>query len=555
MKLARRLFIVFLSLTLPLFAATDKNEWCGTSGPEYVQYLLSVHEKHAQELKTQATVAPVVRTADVGEIAVLEGNSNTLIQPNPFDLAGKKLTFKRTSSGEYTLKVTNAGVSSTQGNPISLQDDDSEEISFTSGFHFPFYDEDFTSVFINSDGNLTFQVKDDASSNRDTTRVLTGPPRVAPLFLDLDPSSRGEVRVLQTSRKLRITWSGVPEFGSQNNNTFQVTLSRSGKIEIVFGTIDSQVAVTGISPGKSAGSKAIDFSQTANLAGIKGAVLERFATTFDVDYAGLIDEFHRTHSQDFDFIVIFTDFEYDHPGFAFFQHIQNQIRGIGLPEFDASSSFGSPKVQGFLLMGFINNYPNDVNTVFLGENDTLSIMGQENGHRWLAFPRAIIEGKSSTELLGRQLAHWSFFMDSDASVMEGNDIRDNGDGTFTTVAAVEQYSKLDRYIIGLISPSKVKPFFVVRAAGNRGKAPQVGQLITGTRINVNVNDIIAAEGAREPSSADAPKSFKEAFIYLHLPGVTPSSAGIDHVERIRSAWTAFFRKATGKKGTIDATLK
>jgi len=555
MKLAGRVFIVFLSLALPLLAATDKNEWCGTSGPEYVQYLLSVHEKHARELKFQATVAPIVRTTDVGEIAVMEGNSKTLIQSNPFDLAGKKLTWKRNAAGEYTLKVSSGSVSSTQGDPISLQDDDSEEISFTSGFHFPFYNKDFASAFINSDGNLTFKVKDDASTSRDTTRVLTGPPRVAPFFLDLDPSSRGEVRVLQSAKKLRITWNGVPEFGSQNSNTFQMTLSKSGKIEIVFGTIDSRAAVTGISPGKSAKSKAIDFSQTASLAGIKGAVLERFAAMFDVDYAGLIDEFHRTHSQDFDFIVIFTDFEYDHPGFAFFQHIKNQITGIGLEEFDSSSSFGSPKVEGFLLMGFINNYPNDVNTVFLGENDTLSIMGQENGHRWLAFPRAVIEGKSSTELLGRDLAHWSFFMDSDASVMEGNDIRDNGNGTFTTVAAVEKYSKLDRYIMGLISPSRVKPFFVVRAAGNRGKAPQIGQLITGTRINVTVNDIIAAEGVREPSSADAPKSFKEAFIYLHLPGVTPSSAGIDHVERIRSAWTTFFHKATGKKGTIDTTLK
>ena len=555
MKLARWVFFIYLCLTLPLFAASDQNDWCGTGGPETTKYLLSVHEKHVRELKALATVAPTTRFTDMGEIAVMEGNSKTLIQPNPFDLAGKKLTFKPNAAGEYTLKVTNGSVSSTQGNPVSLQDDDSEQITFTSGFHFPFYDEDFTSAFVNSDGNLTFKMKDDASTARDATRVLTGPPRVAPFFVDLDPSSRGEVRVLQTSKKLRITWNGVPEFGSQNNNTFQITLSRSGKIEIVFSTIDSRVAITGISPGKSANSKVIDFSRTASLSGIKGAVLERFATTFDVDYAGLIEEFHQTHSQDFNFIVIFTDFEYDHPGFAFFQHIQNQITGIGLPQFDFSNAFGSSKVEGFLLMGFINDYPNDVNTVFLGENDTLSIMGQENGHRWLAFPRAIIEGKSSTELLGRQLAHWSFFMDSDASVMEGNDIRDNGDGTFTTIAAVEKYSKLDRYIMGLISPSKVKPFFVVRAAGNRGRAPQVGQLITGARINVTVNDIIAAEGARDPASTDAPKSFKEAFIYLHLPGVTPSSAGIDHVELIRTAWTAFFRKATGKKGSLDTTLK
>ena len=62
-------------------------------------------------------------------------------------------------------------------------------------------------------------------------------------------------------------------------------------------------------------------------------------------------------------------------------------------------------------------------------------------------------GQRSDALLGRDLAHWSFFFDSDASVMEGNDIEDLGGGSFRTVAAVQRYSLLDQYAMGLVPDS------------------------------------------------------------------------------------------------------
>ena len=37
-------------------------------------------------------------------------------------------------------------------------------------------------------------------------------------------------------------------------------------------------------------------------------------------------------------------------------------------------------------------------------------------------------------LLGRDDVHWSFFFDSDASHLEGNDLEDVGDGSFRSVA-------------------------------------------------------------------------------------------------------------------------
>ncbi|MBI4697887.1 MAG: hypothetical protein HY758_02980 [Nitrospirae bacterium] len=38
----------------------------------------------------------------------------------------------------------------------------------------------------------------------------------------------------------------------------------------------------------------------------------------------------------------------------------------------------------------------------------------------------------STALLGKDNRHWSYLLDSDASVLYGNDWQDNKDGTFTS---------------------------------------------------------------------------------------------------------------------------
>ncbi len=115
------------------------------------------------------------------------------------------------------------------------------------------------------------------------------------------------------------------------------------------------------------------------------------------------------------------------------------------------------------MMDFIGKYPDDPQQTFLGENNTLSVLGQEVGHRWLAFLEFRDHtGARSEALLGRDQAHWSFFFDSDASVMEGNDIEDLGGGSFRTVAAVRRYSLLDQYAMGLVPESQVPPFFYVQ---------------------------------------------------------------------------------------------
>jgi len=74
---------------------------------------------------------------------------------------------------------------------LSLSDDDSRKVDL--GFAFPFYGTGYVDLYINADGNLTFGSADESTATRDKKRFLTGAPRIAALYADLNPSAAGSV--------------------------------------------------------------------------------------------------------------------------------------------------------------------------------------------------------------------------------------------------------------------------------------------------------------------------------------------------------------------------
>ena len=135
------------------------------------------------------------------------------------------------------------------------------------------------------------------------------------------------------------------------------------------------------------------------------------------------------------------------------------------------------------------------------------MLGQEVGHRWLAYVDFRDDGHTLQALLGRDDAHWSFFFDSDASVMEGNDIEDLGGGQFRTTDAVKRFSRLDQDMMGLVGPGSVPTFFYVESPNSpktRSDAPSIGVSFTGTRRDVLIEDIIAVNGPRSPVGGPSP---------------------------------------------------
>ena len=290
---------------------------------------------------------------------------------------------------------------------------------------------------------------------------------------------------------------------------------------------------------------------------------ERFAAEAQLDTVALTQKFYQSHPDNYDQILVWTDQPLLTDAFAYESTVANEVRGIGVDIYDVSRDFGSGgRLRSFVMMDALRKYPDDPTQKFLGENNTLSVIGQEAGHRWLAFLEFLDHTRQRSDgLLGRDLAHWSFFMDSDASVMEGNDIQDLGGGSFRTVGAVSRYSLLDQYAMGLIPDSAVPPFFYVESPANvvpartSESAPMVGVTFTGTRRDVLIGDITAVNGPRVPSSATAAKVHRQAFIYLVSAGKSPDPALAARVDRIRKAWEGFFFQATDRRMTAVTTLR
>lgn len=264
-------------------------------------------------------------------------------------------------------------------------------------------------------------------------------------------------------------------------------------------------------------------------------------------------EFLRTHQDSYDFFVVFSNFDFSMPdevAKAFYLEVKNDTQGIGKFLFDDSAFFGSSsKLQGIIEIGNIANHTtNPADTNF---EKTVATLAHEQMHRWGAYMKfRDAGGNISTALLGKDNAHWSFLLDSDGSVMYGNDWRDNGDGTFTSIGANKYYSPLDLYIMGIIDKTKVPQMLLIdNPSVDPTKLPEVGSTVSGTTRSVTIDDIIAAEGQRVPDASVSQRTFKIAYILLTRPN-TYTGNELPGIENVRNAWAGRFVTLTNGKGSI-----
>lgn len=264
-------------------------------------------------------------------------------------------------------------------------------------------------------------------------------------------------------------------------------------------------------------------------------------------------EFFRLHPDTYDFLVVFTTFEFSTPGArAFYHGVRNEVRGIGLPLFDNASRYGSQgRLQGMVDMAALSRWETDpVRPLF---EDTLSVIAHEIMHRWGAHVRFRDEsGQVSKALLGQLDSHWSFGLDSGASVLYGNSWRDNGDGTFTSGGSRNLYSPLDLYLMGFYDKSEVPPIKLIENPEiDAARLPEPGVTVAGTSRQIAIDQIIAAEGERLPPAKDAQKSFTAAFVLLTPQGIPPTPSQLAAVKNIQRAWTSRFSILTGGRGVLE----
>ena len=285
-------------------------------------------------------------------------------------------------------------------------------------------------------------------------------------------------------------------------------------------------------------------------------------------YGDIEGGFLAVHPDDSQFIVVYTTWNLPAGIGALYQAVANDVEGIGYqhaadfdPIIPAEIFDDTPdsQVQGFLHMNDWTQYLGDDPG---GVDDRLIslIFGQELGHAWLAFVHVAGAGQVADSMLGRSQAHWSFYLDSGGSPVEGHDWTDNGDGTFTAAKKTFfEFSDLDLYLMGLIPAQEVQPWFLIEnptncidsALPDGSCAPEDGFLfsadsytVTGSRRDITVDHVIAAEGERIPAWPNAPSTYDVSFLLIKRPDEELSEAELRQVDTIIERSVEIFNDQT-----------
>ncbi len=138
------------------------------------------------------------------------------------------------------------------------------------------------------------------------------------------------------------------------------------------------------------------------------------------------------------------------------------------------------------------------------------------------------------------------------SELQGGFWRENADGTFTPISDYwgGGHSWLDLYLMGLADADEVPDMFILR-----NLQPVLGSdRYTGQKEIVSIEQVIAAEGPRNPPAARAQKVFNVGFIYLLEPGKTPDGDLLDLHAEYRDKVVEHWSHITGGRSQITTVI-
>jgi len=222
--------------------------------------------------------------------------------------------------------------------------------------------------------------------------------------------------------------------------------------------------------------------------------------------------------------------------------------------------FGSsttPRSPSLLHLNNIYNYG--------AEEWTMTVLNHELGHRWL-YHFAIDEGEGPSRILNPLSSHpagWvhtpavrPVYRPEDYSVMGGSNWRDLGHGTFRSpteaLGGGNGYTWHELYLIGLADPAEVDDWWYIRDSNpplpGAYWAPN-DTVVSGERVPVTLDQVVAVEGARFPAYPDTLQHFLTPMVLVVRPGAfTPDE--IEIVSEMCDVWKTRFQEATGFRGSL-----
>jgi hypothetical protein len=304
---------IAIALSIGSFSSAELKEaaLCGTfpgRGRLELAKHSAVRERLGRRGGPRALQAPRLEVS--GDLALMTDDGTIVSEANPFDLRERTLVFSPAGSRGFLYRAGGGGIDAGAGDGIGIGDDVSR--IFDLSFDFPFLGQSYRRLFLNSDGNLSFVEGDSASTERSLERFLSGPPRIALFFADLDATAGGEVRVLNVPDRFVVTWDAVPEWGKEEPSTFQIEIVRDGTIYMRYGAIVSAASgIVGVAPGGGGGGEVSLVDLGGEPRELAGAIAERFLRGRAIDNLAVSRSFYRELADSYDSLVVWTNFDSD----------------------------------------------------------------------------------------------------------------------------------------------------------------------------------------------------------------------------------------------------
>lgn len=245
----------------------------------------------------------------------------------------------------------------------------------------------------------------------------------------------------------------------------------------------------------------------------------------------------------------------------FYVSVANDTRGIGYQHEDPREVFDDSPRSRLEGVAFLNDFP------YWQRHpaEFARAFNHELGHRFGARVHVEKTGFASDAILGRQRLHWSYFLDTGGSPLEGNRWADAGEGRLLaeTPLGSALFSDLDLYLMGVLPAERVAPGSLVQAGPAPGR-DCLGRTLTaasppqscgalafdGARVPFTIADVIAAEGPRVPAAQAEQRTLDVAFVVLGAGTGAPSASTCHLLSDSFAQRVEEFARATGGSVTL-----
>ncbi len=545
--------------------------------------------------------------ATQGNLIVMTLDDGGLGTSNLFDLAGRTVRFTPDGPG-YRVETTPLKWDSDFGKPAGAQ-------VTLRNFEFPFSGKSWNSFFVGLTGSIAFGGAPGGvrlaryDQLREAARNLVNTTPAICVFLK--PRMSGPRYVKELADRVVITWSLTEPYGNIQDftwtptvNRFQAVLGKDGSVEMSYNEMAAKDAIVGLYPlvtgGKPAKEPEVHFSALTEADGPFLVVYESFHYLRVPEMRDLSCTVINSLGDKFDFLAYYSDFRVDNPeagtpsdGPLGGGPAGGAVTGIGAAQGDLASYctqgrfqwefvqpvyVGSNQMQERPPEGLTDTNKGNIATYArqLGErtpdgkmlpfNYAISQIAHEMGHRWGAFVSAKVNGE--TIPLGP--VPWATGLHApvvfpyqrplEASAMGGGVWQDNFDGTFTQLdddyyVPATGWSHLDLYLMGLIAPSEVPDFFILRNLFAAGQDTNGHPIFKADRTKVTIEDVIATAGPRLPDVDHSQKKFNTGMVLIVEHGKKPSPELIERTNGIRKQWIDYWDTTTGHRSLMTAEVK